>query len=176
MRQCGDEMIGSPQAAVFLGIWPFTVVLGIAGTTTGLMWRLPWWSALYAVPVTLWCAAGMWWWVRGARAPWQRAVRGFAQAHVAAWVIIEAVSLSGVFGPSLLSQGWSPGAAGIGAIGAFYLLGFATVLLPPLIGPIITFVWALRASRWSRRGERAATVAVTLWTAAAGLLSLTLSA
>ena len=166
----------NPQAIVFLGIWPVTAVLVIAGTTTGLMWRVPWWSALYAVPVTLWCASGVWWWVRGTRAPWQRAVRGFAQAHVAAWVIIEAISLSGVFGPSLLSQGWPPGAAGIGGIGAFYLIGFSTLVLLPLIGPMIAFVWALRAARWSRRWERAATAAVALWTAAAGLLSLTLSA
>ena len=162
--------------AGFIAVWPVTVVLAIAGTTTGLMWHLPWWSALYAIPVVIWMGAGIWWWVRGTRAPWQRAVRGFAQAHVAAWVIIEVVSLSGVFGPTLLSQGWPPGAAGIGGIGAYYMLGFATVLLPPLIGPIITFVWALWASRWSRGWERAATTAVTVWTAAAGLVCLTLSA
>ena len=161
---------------LFLGVWPLAAAAGVAGTAAGLMWRLPWWSALYAIPVLLWCAGGMWWWVRGPRAPWQRAVRGFAQAHAAAWLIIEAVSLSGVLGSALLSQGWPPGVAGIGAIGAVYLLGFATWVLPPLLGPAVALAWALTAARWGRRLEWAAVAAMTLWTAGTGLASLTLSA
>ena len=67
----------------------------------------------------LWLAGGIWWWVRGPRTTWQRAVRGFAQGHVAAFLFIEVVSVSGVLGNALLSYGWFPGAAAVGGIGAF---------------------------------------------------------
>ena len=110
-------------AVAFLSGWPVTAALALIGTLTGLMWLLPWWPALYALPVVMWLAGGMWWWARGPRATWQRAARGFAQAHVGACLFIDIVSLSGVACHLLLSNGWMPFMAGIGGIGGFYLLG-----------------------------------------------------
>ena len=87
MRATGNGKVtatGQRSLAVaFLGVWPVTAAIALIGTLTGLMWR-PWWPALYALPVVMWLAGGIWWWVRGPHATWQRAVRGFAQAHVGA--------------------------------------------------------------------------------------------
>ena len=161
-------------AIVFFGVWPVGAALALAGTFSGLMWSVPWLSALYSVPVVTWMAGGIWWWVRGPQASWQRAVRGFAQAHVAAWLIIDAVSLSGLFGNLLLSDGWVPGTAGFGGIGGFYLLGFSLGVVTVVPGPAVALVWALLS--WLRWCERAATAAIAAWTAVAGLFVLTISA
>ena len=162
-------------AVAFLGLWPVTAALALIGTSTGLMWR-PWWPALYALPVVMWLAGGIWWWVRGPHATWQRAVRGFAQAHVGACLFIDIVSLSGVAGHLLLSTGWMPLTAGIGGIGGFYLLGFSLGVVPVLPGPVIALAWALWGARWPQWRERTATVAIAAWTGLFGLAALTLSA
>ena len=158
----------------FLGVWPVTMAVALVGTSTGLMW-LPWWTALYALPVVMWVGGGIWWWVRGPRRPWQRAVRGFAQAHVAACLFIDAVSVSGVAGHLLLSNGWVPLVAGLGGIGGFYLLGFSLGVVPVLPGPVIALAWAQWGARWPRWGERTATVAIAAWTGVLGLAALRLS-
>ena len=139
------------------------------------MW-LPWWPALYALPVVTWLAGGIWWWVRGPLTTWQRAVRGFAQAHVGACPFIDIVSLSGVAGHLLLSNGWMPLTAGIGGIGGFYLLGFSLSVVPVLPGPVIALAWALWGTQWPRRRDRTATVAIAAWTGLLGMAALTVSA
>ena len=170
-RRLGERAL----AGAFLAVWPISIPLALVGTLSGLMW-LPWWSATYAAPVLLWLAGGIWWWVRGPRTTWQRAVRGFAQGHVAACLFIEVVSVSGVLGHALLSHGWFPGTAGVGGIGGFYLLGFAlgTVLVVP--GPGIALAWALFGGRWPRIAEWVATAGIGAWTGALGLSALMLSA
>ena len=163
-------------AGLFLAVWPIVAALALVGTFTGLMWRLPWWPVLYAVPVAMWTVGGIWWWVRGPREPWQHAVRGFAQAQVGAFVIIDAVSLSGVLGHVLLSDGWVPGAAGVGGIGGFCLLGFSLGVVAAAPGPVIALVWAVWGGRWPRWCEWTATAVIAGWTEIAGLMTLTMSA
>jgi len=75
----------------------------------------------------------------------------------------------------LLSNGWFPGTAGLGGIGAFYLLGFSlgTVLMLP--GPTIALAWALWGARWPRTAEWVATAGTGGWTGALALIALTIS-
>lgn len=48
-------------AVAFLAVWAVGEALALAGTFTGLIWIVPWWTGVYAAPVVTWVVGGLWW-------------------------------------------------------------------------------------------------------------------
>ena len=109
--------------------WLFAIAGSLAGATLGsYSLQLSIAGCAIGGAVAAWTVAGMLAWALGASALWQQVARLWAQAHLAAFVVIDVTSLVFAGDLHLVSARWPPLAAGAGGLGAMYLVGLVVIV------------------------------------------------
>ena len=157
---------------VLAASWPAAQGCVLIGFSTGWFWRQDGLAFVVpAVPLALWFVVGVFGWRRARVSAALGVARVWLVGHVIAGLVVEVLNV--VVGERwlLVSHGWLPPSASLGALGAFYLMGSAFVLLWTH-GFVASAVVALRRRPLPRPVEWGFGLVLAGWLAVGGVACL----
>ena len=156
--------------------WPAAQGCALIGFSTGWFWRYDWLAfVIPAVPLALWFVGGAFGWRRARLSAVLGVARAWLVGHLVAVLVVEVLNV--VVGERwlLVSRGWPPPSASLGALGAFYLMG-SVFVLPWAHGFAAGAIVVLRRRPLPWAVEWGFGLVLAGWLAAGGVACLLMSA